>query len=425
MSSESTVNRFKMSEKDFTRDRALSFHSTLAFLLNFLRKSLAIEIDSFIKVLKKDKESVLVPDFTKSAFVKRRQKIKPEVFKFLSESLVEEFYTDNDGSVALWSEFRLLAVDGSRLKLPNTDELREKYGETKNQQGANGVQARLSVLYDVINGFVIDGSIAPLATGEKQLALDHMSFVKQGDLIIYDRGYPSFELIFKHFQKEADFLIRAKINFSNATQSFYDSGKQSAIVEITPGKNTSSKDKDYCRNDRLAVRMVRVDLPGGETEILITSLTDTAKYKSCAFKDLYRLRWGVETFYDKFKVKLKAEHFSGYSAHAILQDFYSSLFICNVQNLLVKEINDELAEEPTSTKYKYKVNTNISFGLMKDRVVTLFFSGKDMDAVIQELKGLIRKHLVPERPNRKFERDTRKYRIRAKPTVTKNMRDAL
>ena len=42
-----------------------------------------------------------------------------------------EFYTDNDASVKLWKGFRLLSVDGSRMTLPNTQELKNKFGQIK------------------------------------------------------------------------------------------------------------------------------------------------------------------------------------------------------------------------------------------------------------------------------------------------------
>lgn len=82
------------------------------------------------------------------------------MFKDLSNVLVNEFYTDNEHGVQLWNGFRLLSVDGSRLTLPYTKELKRIYGETRNQHETGVVQARLSVLYDVINNYVIDGILS-------------------------------------------------------------------------------------------------------------------------------------------------------------------------------------------------------------------------------------------------------------------------
>ena len=125
------------------------------------------------------------------------------------------------------------------------------------------------------------------------------------------------------------------------------------------------------------------------------------------------------------KNKIKAEHFSGYSQHSIMQDFYAALFVSNVQSLLVRDVNEELAKETEGNKYQYKVNANLSYGFLKDRVITLFFSNKDMATITAELKELFKKHTIPIRPNRKFERDVDKYRKRTKPKVLKTRKDAL
>ncbi|MDO5969120.1 IS4 family transposase, partial [Flavivirga aquimarina] len=246
--------------------------------------------------------------FTKSAFVQARMKIEPKVFKHLSQTLIKEFYTDNELSVKLWKGFRLLAVDGSRITLPITKELKELYGETKNQTITSIVQARCSVLYDIENNYVLDGLLAPLKQGERELAISHLSNCKKGDLLIYDRGYPSYYFIHQHQERNLDYLMRVKISFSQLIIDFEKSKKRSLITNIYPGKNTKLSDKPYDRNTPIKVRLIRVELPKGQVEVLITSLLNSKVYPSSLFKELYAKRWGVETFYDELKNKLKIEH---------------------------------------------------------------------------------------------------------------------
>lgn len=418
------INKFRLSENDFTRVRKQTFSNTLLFMMNFLRKSLSLEIENFVKHISSLKDGKFVSVFSKSAFSQCRNKIKPEVFVHLNQTLIREFYTDNDDSVKLWEGFRLLAIDGSRLTLPNTEELKNYYGETKNQTNTGVVQARVSVLYDVLNKYVLDGIVSPLSIGEADSAINHLEHTKSKDLIIYDRGYPSFRLIFEHNIRSIDFVIRAKKDFNNEIIDFYASDLITKIVKIYPGKNTKISDKPYDYKTSKTVRLVRVPLPNGEDEILITSLLDTKKYPSSIFKSLYFKRWNIETFYDEFKTKLKVENFSGYSKHSILQDFYVALFVSNIQTMLVEEINQELQND-TKTKYTYKVNNNLSYGFLKDRIVTLFFSETNTQEILSELKQLLKKHLIPIRPDRKFERYKDKYRNRQKPKVTKNQKDSL
>ncbi|MCW3787485.1 hypothetical protein [Plebeiibacterium sediminum] len=137
------------------------------------------------------------------------------------------------------------------------------------------------------------------------------------------------------------------------------------------------------------------------------------------------MRWSVDFFYDELKNKIKAEHFSGYSQNSILQDFYAALSISNVQSLIVGDINDELASESKDNEYQSKVNTNLSYGFLKNRIIALFFSDKDMSIITEELRTLFKKHTIPIRPNRKYEGDVSKYRKRTKPKVLKNKKDAM
>jgi len=140
-------------------------------MLNLLRKSLVIEIHNFIEKIGKVSSSPLKL-FTSSAYSQSRQKINPLVFESLSDTLVEEFYTDNELGVKLLKGFRLLAVDGSTVNLPFSKELSQKYGYARNQTGNTNVQARVSVLYDVENQLVIDANINSRSTYERAMALE-------------------------------------------------------------------------------------------------------------------------------------------------------------------------------------------------------------------------------------------------------------
>jgi len=414
-----------MTKNDFTRKRVQSFSGTLVFMMNMIRKSLSVEIANFVNILNNEAKNLSVQLFTKSAFSQARKKIKPEVFKELSENLVDEFYSDNDASVKLWNGFRILAVDGSRLSLPNTKELQDKYGISSNQQGVSVAQARLSVLYDVLNGFVIDGVLSPLSIGEQTLAYEHAKLTRSGDLVIYDRGYPSFNLIYEHNKTGSDFLIRAKIDFSTLTREFYESGKKSYIVDMKPGKNVSLKDREYGKQETIKVRFVRVKLDSGEDEILITSLLSSELYPDSIFKDLYYMRWRVETYYNEFKNNLRAGIFSGYSDHAIQQDFRAALFISNLHNLIVSDVDEDLAKHGKKKKYVHKVNRNTSYGYMKNKVISIFFSDKEASEITKELRVLFLRDTVPIRPDRKFERKVGKYRNKIKPLNIKNHKDTI
>ena len=394
-------------------------------MLNFLTRSLSIEIVNFLSFLKR--KDIAQETFSKSAFVQARKKIKPEVFKHLNQRIIEEFYKDNSGVLRQFDNLRILAMDGSRLTLPFTKELEEIYGQTKNQTNTYIVQTKACVLYDLLNEICINGVLSSIDTDERTQAKQLLEHCQANDLIIYDRGYPSFELIYEHYQKNLHFLMRMPLDFSQVVKDFVASGKTSQIVEIKPGQKKSFENKPYTKSSTLKIRLLRITLNGGGIEVLATSLLDSKHYGNEVFKELYFKRWKIETYYDELKNKLKIEEFSGYSNQSILQDFYSTLFVSNIQTLIENEINEEIEKESETKniKYQYKINTTLSYGFMKDRILELFFTKNEMNDIINELKELFKKHLIPIRPNRKFERKIGKYRTRTKPIVTKNQKNSL
>lgn len=394
-------------------------------MLNFLTRSLSIEIVNFLSFLKR--KDIAQETFSKSAFVQARKKIKPEVFKHLNQRIIEEFYKDNSGVLRQFDNLRILAMDGSRLTLPFTKELEEIYGQTKNQTNTYIVQTKACVLYDLLNEICINGVLSSIDTDERTQAKQLLEHCQANDLIIYDRGYPSFELIYEHYQKNLHFLMRMPLDFSQVVKDFVASGKTSQIVEIKPGQKKSFENKPYTKSSILKIRLLRITLNSGGIEVLATSLLDSKHYGNEVFKELYFKRWKIETYYDELKNKLKIEEFSGYSNQSILQDFYSTLFVSNIQTLIENEINEEIEKESETKniKYQYKINTTLSYGFMKDRILELFFTKNDMNDIINELKELFKKHLIPIRPDRKFERKIGKYRTRTKPIVTKNQKNSL
>jgi hypothetical protein len=70
---------------------------------------------------------------------------------------------------------------------------------------------------------------------------------------------------------------------------------------------------------------VLVDLPSGESEVLVSSLTDFKTYPTALFADLYHQRWGVEEDYKVLKSRLNIENYSSLPVEGVLQDLHAKL----------------------------------------------------------------------------------------------------
>ncbi len=417
--------KFRATPSAFTRTRKLPFERVVLFMISMVKKSLQLELCNFIKTLNLKNLKFI----SNSAYTQARMKIKPELFNYFITALNNEYYTNNDERVELWKGFRLLACDGSFLSLPMVAELKKKYKTSKNQNPTETLNARCSILYDLQNQMILNGALASYTTGEREMLKSQLDVVKshhKEDLIILDRGYYGFDLIYELKKRKYNFLIRIQSNHNKAISELIASNEFEKIIEIQPSQHRSFIKKIYTKKTTIKVRLVKVVLDNGDVEILMTSLMDSNKYPVSIFKELYFQRWGIETLYDKLKNKLKVEEFTGYSEVSILQDFYCTLFLSNIQSLLVSEANDNLKKQNIENKkYEYKVNTNLSIGLIKERIVDLFIKENDAAKILKELENLFTKTLIPIRPNRSYERNTNKYRTRKKPIIVKNFKDVL
>jgi hypothetical protein len=390
----------RKSDKNFTRKRKLTFPKLILFMLNSIKKSLQKELTEFILLLG-DKR---VKNITASAFCQSRMKLNPSAFIELNEGIIEEFYTDN--YFELWNGFRLIAVDGSKMHLPFSLEIVEDFGFAKNNHLTIVPMAQTSSSFDVLNNITINSEIDKYGTSEYSLALRHLEKCKfEKDLFIYDRGYSAIWFIFYHILKKKDFVIRMQRNSIEEVKNFFNSDKDSEIIEIN---GLSQKSEKQIKNLNLKfepfkIRLVKVILDNGEIEVLATSLLDEDKYPSKEFKWLYGKRWGIETNFDHLKNHLMIEDFTGLSSLSVLQDFFANMFMANMQQIFVNEAQEELKEQKKDTEYKYKINKNLSFGFMKDRFIKILFD-KDIDRSISDLKELFKINPSPIREGRSFPR---------------------
>ena len=392
------------SDKDFTRKRKLTFPKIILFMLNSIKKSLQKELTEFFLNFSNEK------NITNSAYSQSRMKLNYTAFIELNDGIVKEFYTDN--IFDLWNGFRLLAIDGSRLQLPLSLELIEDFGFAENQGAIPIPMAQASYCYDLLNNMIINSEIDRYETSEYNLALKHLQKCQyEKDLLIYDRYYDGMWFMFYHILNKKDFIIRMAKNSITEVQNFFSSNEESKIIEVTKLHQDSKEQlkKLGLEFNPFKIRLVKVILDNGEIEVLATSLLDKKKYPNKEFKWLYGKRWGIETEFDHLKNHLMIEDFTGLSSLSVLQDFFVSMFMANMQQIFISEAQDELKYQKKDTEYKYKINKNLSFGFMKDRFIKILLD-KNADRNIKDLKELFKINPSPIRKGRSFPRVYHKTR---------------
>ena len=370
--------------------------------------SLQSELSRFFQVVKN--KPITSEGVTPAAFCKARKKFSFTAFKALNNCLTEILYKSK--SVSLWNGFRLLAVDGSVVVLPESDELYEHFGKSRDL--SSHPSARLSQLYDVSNNISVDVQVAPHSVGERTMALRHLEHAREGDLILYDRGYPAVWLFILHQQKNVDFCARVIEDGSNVYKEFANSNKPEATVTLPCIEKSLRKCKVLgLPTSPIKIRLVRVDLGNGNYEILATSLRDRRQFPRKIFKDLYHQRWFVEEDYKLMKSRLEMENFTGLSAEAIMQDIHAKVLTKNLAAVAILEAEVIAREKYKGRQHKYRINFSYALSQLKDNIIRFSLCLADTDLTALLIKQ-IAKAVDAVRPDRKFVREKDRMRKRIK-----------
>lgn len=396
--SEQFLARHRQSDKDFTRNRILPFYVLTFFLMNLIKGSLQDELDYFFKALGNLEASVR--KVTKSAFCKARMRLKHQVFIELNEALIGFFY--KHFPYRTWFGFRLFAIDGSTIKVPKNKAVADHFGSWNPAKGEPCPLARISFLFDVLNKLKLHTIISPKENGERNLLMQHIK--KYILLLLLDRGYPAFWLFVLILSTGADFCARVKKNHWKITRTFFRSGKLEDIVWLHP---TPASVRECLKMGipfkPIKIRLIRVELDNGETEILMTSLLDKNLYPCEVFKELYHKRWPVEEDYKTMKSRIEVENFSGKSVESVYQDFHAKVFTANLTAAMIHPAQNTVEQQTQERQYSYQVNLSQALSKMKDTVV-LLFNSSNIFRLISNLFDLFIKTIEPIRPNRKFQR---------------------
>ena len=373
-------------------------------------KSYQSELDTYFQVI--NHLEVAERILFKGNLSKARAKLKFEAFIDLNDHMIRYFY--EYFPFQTWYGFTLLAVDGSTLRVPDEKVVTELFGVWNSNKGKKPCpKARASQMFDVLNKVTIDAIISPKSEGERELAAFHFLKLKPNDLILLDRGYPAFWLFKLAMSWDAQFCARISYKKWKSVKRFYESGKKEQIVKIEPSALSNRKCFEMGLDKKpIRVRLIRIELESGETEVLITSLTDTKQFPYELFSDLYHLRWPIEEDYKTLKYRLQVENWSGKTVHSVYQDFHAKCFSKNFTAVVAATTVDDINKKSSALKHIHQINFAQALSQMKDTIVLLFNRPAEKVAMlVEKVRKIFIQTTESVRPNRKF---PRRHRVKQK-----------
>lgn len=386
------ISRSVRSPKHFTRNRKLGFMNTMLISLNLVSRPIFCEINNYFKNVLKVGHTV-----EQQSFSEARQKIKHEAFKECFELMVSIGLSDEQPE--LYKGFRLLAVDGSSMQLKKSAELERCFASSTPTEGQ--VYARISMAYDILNDLILSADLAPYATGERELASKELKHVFTLDvgrcLVLLDRGYWTPSLFKDILRQGHELLLR---------------------VPNTVTKEIAQGDSQVTLDDGTTLRCRRFTLPSGEIETLVTSLSES-ELSDDEMKELYFMRWGIETKYDGLKNILKLDSITSKTHLTVMQDFYALMTLANLAAFAgwAAQYEIDRKRKNKGNKYAYKPNRNVIISALKDDMIACVAANSPYTRAhyLNRIQKSLAQRPVPIRPERSYPRPPKSSK-RKKPS---------
>ena len=385
--------------KDFTRERKLPFKQVLKSVLSMTGKSLCSELMEHFNM------STSMP--TVSAFIQRRNKIDYRAFETLFHT-----FTDSIDEQNLYKGYRLLAVDGSDLHTPTNENEKDSF-----HRGVNGQKPynlfHLNALYDLQRRIYVDA----IVQGKKSLN-EHKAFVSMVDrdtvlapsIYIADRGYESYNNMAHVIEKGQSFLFRVKDLRSNSilsglklpnsnefditvcvglTRKQTNEVKQSNLKLVSHTQNFDYLPKTSKKSIPIApyyisFRIVRFKLTEDTYEVLLTNLNEE-QFPVAELKELYAMRWGIETSFRDLKYSLALSYFHSKKTENILQEIFARLTMYNFAELITSHV----VVKQKNRKHSYRINFAAAVHICRN------FFLKNISPL--DVEALLLMHLLPIR----------------------------
>lgn len=398
--------------QDFTRRRKMPCDLLVESLLCRKGRTLRIELREF------GRDSEMADPISVPGYLRQREKLNPEAIGMLMRHHARRVYADGDAPT--WHGMHVLAIDGSSANVPTNAATLEAYGGSPAAHGKVQAFCGLSAVFDVIARQVVGLEVTTGNFDERSLVPGHVESARAavgGDpfVLVMDRGYPSFPLLAWLSDNGVPYLMRAQSVFMNAEFREAEAAGGDATCELGFGyqRIASVRRKDpeafgaLLGRDPIEVRCVLVDIGGGSPEKLVTNLP-ASEFSPGDLKELYHLRWGVETCFQMLKDRLQAENMTGTKPILIEQDIYASAYLLNVAFDIANEADAAALAAGAPDRYRHRMTVNRSFalGVVKDELLGMLLADDpERGAIMSRIVGELSRCLVPVRGERSYPRD--------------------
>lgn len=292
----------------------------------------------------------------------------------------------------------------------------------RNQHGSIVNKLHLNAFYDVLNRIYTDVLVQTAADYNEFRACATMidRSKLENVILVADRGYENYNIFAHAIEKGWKFAIRVKDKNSNGIASGLNLPPNDEfdidITQIFSRKNTKTTKNagykwmpvnqvfDYLprKSDKtyeLSFRIIRFPIGSNSYEIIITNL-DRNIFDVKKIKEIYHLRWGIETSFRELKYAIGLTSFHARKPDFIKQEIYARLLLYNYCELITTHVIKQMKNNDKTKQVNFTVAIYICREYLRNK----------RNLSPPDVINLIEKHVLPVRPGRK---DPRKVKPQA------------
>ena len=363
-----------------------------------------------------------------SSFCTARKKLDESIFLSANRKILEAFAPQSDRY--RWRGHRLFAIDGSKVNLPR-ELIRHGY-RTPNKD-AHYPQGLLSCLYELRSQLPFDIDLVS-HEDERKCALKHLAVLRMGDVVVFDRGYFSYALLYHLRRRGIDAIFRLHTASGAAITSFINSEETDKLVSIAPPRPAEYRKKHPdIEVAPLQIRLVKYEI-GGTTYCLGTTLTEPQqRYPIREFMDLYHARWGVEELYKISKRIIDVEDFHARTERGVKQEVFAHCVLITMNRLFANQADldindgvpvgspaeDSAPEQPSRVSTRLQTNFKHCIHVVRRNLEELLLVRDTMRTVIEKALDSIIGQWRKVRPGRSYPRRSLAPERRWRPSKEK------
>lgn len=258
---------------------------------------------------------------TEEAFAKARKLMPPAWWNCLIELLTERFEAEH-GELVRWKRFRMLALDGTTLKLPQQKLLKKHFGTSGNGK-KRVAQARMTMLQLPLVRLPWRYELCPISEGERTIAERMLKDLRRNDLVLMDQGFWSYGAFHQIQASGAFFGIRKYPRVKFRTVKRFS--RRDRLVEWKMPTGPRWRGSGLPQSIRL--RVIDYQLQGFRPSAVVTNVLDPQQISRDEWvhvttqsevgrpldrdvrlrQGLYHRRWEIETSFHEMKVTQKME----------------------------------------------------------------------------------------------------------------------